>query len=192
MMNARPNSTPFAIAALVLICIWAPGCATYSGARSPFRHRKTKLKVVVPKGWLRYNPANPTFTMTRDGLRLESITIAMKRIGKKLPDTERVYRANMMPHEVAELSLGLIEARDDTKNFEIQKIELATIVGRDGYLAHARYTDEGGLPMRLRMYGTVIGKYVCEFGYAAAESVYFEKYEKTFEDLVASARIVPK
>ena len=188
-MTGKALATRCAIAALALVCSTTAGCATYSAVKSPFTHRAAQLRIDLPQGWLRYNPANPALTMTRDGLRLERITVALTHLGKKLPDTQRVFHENMLPHELAMFSLGLIEARDDTVNFEIEKIELAAIAGRDAYLAHARYADDGGLPKRLKMYGTIIGDYVCEFAYEAAELVYFDKYDKIFEDLVASAKM---
>lgn len=168
------------------------GCATYSRSADSYRHRKTKLQVALPDDWLRYNPARPVLTLTRDGLRLESISISMTKAGKKIPGTERVYQTQMLPHEIAELSLGLFEGRDDTKNFSIEKIELATVAGKDAYKADAIYIDAQGLPLRLRAYGVVIADYICEFRYVAARPIYFEKYLPVFERIVASASVGSK
>ena len=93
------------------------------------------------------------------------------------------------PHEIAELSLGLIEARDGTKNFKVERIELANLAGHEGYRAEARFFDAQGLPKRLHAYGVMIGEYVCEFRYVGAEKVYFERYLPVFEEIIASLRV---
>jgi hypothetical protein len=167
-----------------------PGCATYSRVGSTYRPSGTALEVQLPPGWLRYNPARNGFVMTRDGLRLETIALSSARIGKKLPKTERVYRADMLPYELAEVSLGLIEASGAAKNLKTETIELASVAGRDGYRADASYVDEQGLPKQLRMYGLIVGDHVCQMVYDAAKAVYYEKYLPAFEGLVASARVV--
>lgn len=46
-----------------------------------------------------------------------------------------------------------------------------------------------GLPMRLRLYGALIGDYVYEIEFAAAEDVYYERYREAFEKLVVGMRI---
>jgi len=124
---------------------------------------------------------------TRDGLRLEAIWISVKRMGKKLEGTRRLYQPSMLPHEIAELTLGLLEARDDTKNFQTEQIELKEVVGVEGYEARARFVDAGGLPKRLLLRGAALHGYVCEFGYVAAETAYYERYLPAYEEIVSSA-----
>jgi hypothetical protein len=190
-MTAKPGRTSMPVLATLMLAQFS-GCATYSRVGESYRHGRTRLEVKLPAGWLRYNPARPAFAMTRDGLRLESITISVTRAGKELAGTDRVYQAKMLPHEAAELSLGLIETREDTKHFSVDKIELATVAGHEGYRADATYVDSQGLPKRLWMYGALITDHLCEFSYTGAESVYFERYLPVFKELVASARVVPR
>ncbi len=185
---SRGALTPSVAFAAVVFLIMLPGCATYSRAHSSYRHRQTGLQMELPAGWLQYTPAHPGLTLTRDGLRLECISILVTKCGAKLPGTQRVYRADMLPHELAELSLGLIESSEATKNFQIERVELVPIAGRDGFQADAIFVDEGGLPKRLRVVGFAIGQYVCELRYSAAATAYFEKYEPAFQAVVASIR----
>ncbi len=79
--------------------------------------------------------------------------------------------------------------KPEMKNFEVEKIDTAKMAGRDGYRVDAKCIDEGGLPKRLRLYGAVVGKYVCEFLYEAAEPDYFHKYEGAFENTVSSVKV---
>ena len=108
---------------------------------------------------------------------------------RKIPGTERVYRPSMLPQEIAELSLGLTESSDQTKNFEIQNIELADVADYDGYRARAVYVDPVGLRKRLEIVGAPIQNYVCELIYIAADEVYFDRYYEIFADVVSSARV---
>ena len=170
------------------VLVVVAGCATYMRADSTFEHRRSGLVVDLPAGWLRYTPARPIYAITRDGLRLEAITISVTKVGEKIKGTERSYRANMLPNEVAELSLGVIEARDVTKNFEVKAIEPAKLAGHDGYQASAAFTDPLGLRKRLLLHGAVINGYVVEMMYEAAERVYFDKYVDAYRKVVSSAR----
>jgi hypothetical protein len=177
---------------LAVLLASVPGCATYSRVGSTYRPSGTTLEVQLPAGWLRYNPARNGYVMTRDGLRLETIALSSARIGKKLPKTERVYRADMLPYELAEVSLALFAASGAAKNLRTETIELASVAGRDGYRADASYIDEHGLPKQLRIYGLIVGDHVCQMVYDAAKAVYYDKYLSTFEGLIASARVVAR
>lgn len=169
--------------------LFSSGCSTYSAVGKEYRNSRIRLRVPLPAGWLRYRPARNEFVLTRDGLLLEQISIRLSKIGKKLARTKRVYTSGMLAHEIAELSLGVLDGRDDTKNFETEGIDLAKLAGHDGYVADARYATPSGLPMRLRLYGAMIGDYVCELEYAAANDVYYARYLTVFESLVAAAAI---
>jgi uncharacterized protein YerC len=171
------------------IILTSGGCATYSPVKSPYTQQKCGLEVALPSGWLQFVPAKKCYMMTRDGLRLEAIVIKLTRVNDKIEGTERVYQANMLPQELADLSFGLIKAQEGVKNASLERVERAVVAGQDGYKADATYVDGSGLPVRLRMYGAVVNGYVCEFSYNAADPVYFSKYEKDFESLVASAKV---
>ena len=172
----------------ITLLITVAGCGPYVSAPKRYSDFGSGLHADLPSGWLQYTESKDGFTITRDGLRLEKITIRTTRVGKKIEGIDRVYDANMMPHEVADLSIGLMKAKPDMKSFEVEKIDTARMAGQDGYKVDARYIDEGGLCKRLRLYGAVMGKYVCEFLYEAAEPDYFHRYEDAFENTVSSVK----
>lgn len=183
------RASPFILILSLAALVFSSGCSTYSAVGKEYRNSRTRLRVPLPAGWLRYRPARNEYVLTRDGLLLEQISIRLSRIGKKLPRTKRVYTSGMLAHEIAELSLGVLDAHEDTKNFKIEEIALATLAGLDGYVANARYATPDGLPMRLRLYGAMIGDYVCEIEYAAADDVYYDRYLPVFETLVSEAAV---
>lgn len=173
----------------VVLLFFFSGCGPYVRASKRYSEFSSGLQADLPEGWLQYTEAKNGYTITRDGLRLEKITIRTTRVGKKIEGIDRVYNAGMMPHEVADLSVGLAKAQSEMRSFEIRKIDAARVAGQDGYRVDAVYIDEGGLHKGLRMYGAILGKYVCELVYEAAEPVYFQKYENTFQNIVSSLKV---
>ncbi len=95
----------------------------------------------------------------------------------------------MLPFEIAELSLAILKTKDEVNDLRIDKIELATISGRDGYSATASLVDGQGLPKKLLFYGAMIDDYVCEFCFVAEATIYFTKYKSDFEKMMASVTI---
>lgn len=173
---------------VVVAAAWGcGGCAMYTRVGERYTADRTPLTVSLPRGWLHYTPARHAYVLTRDGLRLERIEIAVRRYDEKLPDTDRRFRADMMPLEAAELTLGLLEGREDVKQFELDKIDAIQIAGRDGYRAEGSFLDSRGLPLRLVQCGVLLPDAVCELRYIAERSTYFEKHRGDFERLVASA-----
>lgn len=174
--------------AAAMLLLASPGCSTYSRTQGVLEHKKAGVRVSLPTDWLVYRPDRPALTLTRDGLRLERITISVTRHGEKAHGTERAYRAGMLPHEIAELSLGILANEEATKNFEIERVEMVSVAGRDGYSAEAVYVDGAGLPMRLRMIGFHAEEHVCELRFVAADAAYFKRYAPVFDAVVASVQ----
>ncbi len=174
---------------LLLAGLCCAGCAKYEPIRGTYRDRGPKILVEVPDGWLRFNPGRPDCVMTRDGLRLEKMIIRVTQMGKKVKGTERVYREDMLPPEIAELTLGMARQKQEYVNLEVGQIELARVAGREAYKATAVYTDGAGLHKRLCIYGVPINGHVCEFGYEAASDEYYDRYWPVFERLVGSVKV---
>lgn len=68
---------------LLLAIVVSGGCATYTRADDAFKHGRAGFVVDLPDGWLRYTPARPAYVLTRDGLRLETITIRVTRQARR-------------------------------------------------------------------------------------------------------------
>lgn len=176
------------IAGCVLLAFQAAGCAIYTPVPAEYRYSDAGIAIPLPDDWLRYRPAKNAYVITRDGLRLERISIRFHQTEAQLDGTERRFRKDSLPHELADISLGLLAARREIRNFQVESIRSATIADHAGFSADARLADEEGLPIRLRLTGALIGDYVIEIEYAAAEAVYFERYLAAFDRLVAGIR----
>jgi hypothetical protein len=169
--------------------IVASGCATYQRVDESFAHRDAGLRIDLPADWLRYTPDKASLTLTRDGLELERITIAVHQLDEPLPGTRRAIHADMSPHEIAELLLGLAGHREETKHFVIRRIGLTRVCGREAFRAEADYVTPAGLPARMIAVGFVAGDWVFDLRFIAAAHVYFEKYAPVFDRMLASARV---
>ena len=174
---------------VVLLCSLSTGCAQYERVGKTYRPFRPHIEIQPPLGWLRYNPERPDYVITKDGLRLERITVRTNKVGSELEDTERVYRADMLPQEVAELTLELIDAQEGYENMQVERIDLGDVAGQEAYKAEAAFTDDQGLAKRLSIHGTIISDHVVEFVYEAARNVYFDKYVATYEAMVQSTKV---
>ncbi len=183
--TSRPALAGIAISSLFGL----PGCGPYTAAPQRYSESWSGFRVDLPEGWLHCTQDKTGYTITRDGLRLEKITTRVTRIGEKLEGTDRVYNPGMLPHEAAELTVGLLRTSKGASRFEVEHIDTARIGGQDGYRIDAVYVDESGLRKRMRVYGVILGKYVCELVYDAAEPIYFQKHEAEFQAMVSSARV---
>jgi hypothetical protein len=74
-------------------------------------------------------------------------------------------------------------------DFKVEKIELVSVAGRDGYHATATFLDEQGLSKRLQLYGAMIEGYICEFCYLATEPIYYEKYRPVFDKMMSTVKV---
>jgi hypothetical protein len=164
------------------------GCMTYEPAGKAWSSSQAQIETSVPERWLQFTPAKPSYVITRDGLRLEKITIDVTKIGKPLAGTERTYREGMTAREMADLAAGILAGRDDMSGFRVERIEPVTIAGAPGFRVLATFTDPAGLRKRLCLCGAMIRGYVCEFKYESAEQTYFDRYLAEFEKMVTSAR----
>ena len=186
----KDTSRTFLIAGVIIAFVFViSGCGPFVPAPKRYSEFNSGLQVDLPQKWLQFTKAKNGFTITRDGLRLEKITIKTTKVGKKIEGIERVYLPNMLPHEVADLSIGLIKAQPDVKSFEVHKVNAIQLAGQDGYRVDAVYIDEGGLVKRIRMDGAIVGKYVYELIYEAVDQVYFQKYESIYQNIVSSVKI---
>jgi hypothetical protein len=198
-VSSRKNLNTVATTAMTFVCIAAAllagGCAAYRPVQSEYRLRGLlggpQIVLSPPAGWLEKNvPAGSArmYMFTRDGVPLENITVRATPVGKKLQNSERMYRADMLPQEVAELTMGLLQTEDNLNALKCEQIELVQLAGQDAYKANYTYTDQNGLKKRGCLLGTILDGHVIEVGFDAADEVYYDRYVADFENVVNSIR----
>jgi hypothetical protein len=142
----------------------------------------------LPAGWVRRTADVNDFFVTRDGPALNYIVVNRQPHDRKLPHTKRETRADMLPHEVAELAIAEWKRADATANLEVLSNTPVTVGGRPAARVHVRYRNERGLPIERVMVGLVDARGRLSIQYEAPAIVYFQRGLPEFEAMVASVK----
>lgn len=142
----------------------------------------------LPLGWVRHTASANDFFVTRDGPALNYIVVNRQPHDKKLPHTKRETRADMLPHEIAELTLAEWKSAESTANLEVISNAPVMLGGRPAVRVHVRYKNERGLPIERVMVALVDTKGRLSIQYEAPAIVYFQRGLADFEAMVASVR----
>jgi hypothetical protein len=142
----------------------------------------------LPLGWVKNNNTSNDLFITRDGPALNYIVVNRQPHDTKLPKTKRETRANMLPHEMAELVLAEWKSNEATANLEVLANTPAFLGGKPAARVHIRYKNERGLPIERILIGMVDAKGRLFLVYEAPAIVYFQRNLAEFEAMVASVR----
>jgi len=183
--------TPCRALALGLLLASLAACSpTWTRVDSAGRlETKTKdYSVELPLGWVKNSANSSDLFITRDGPALNYIVVNRQPHDVKLPHTQRETRADMLPHELAELALAEWKSTDATANLEVLANTPATLGGQPAVRLHIRYQNERGLPIERVMVGMVDAKGRLSLVYEAPAIVYFQRSLPAFEAMVTSVR----
>ncbi len=142
----------------------------------------------LPLGWVRHTASANDFFVTRDGPALNYIVVNRQPHDKKLPHTKRETRADMLPHEIAELTLAEWKSAESTANLEVISNAPVMLGGRPAVRVHVRFKNDRGLPIERVMVALVDTKGRLSIQYEAPAIVYFQRGLADFEAMVASVR----
>lgn len=142
----------------------------------------------LPAGWVKRTADSNDFFVTRDGPALNYIVVARQPHDRKLPRTKRETRADMLPHELAELALAEWRSTEATANLEVLSNTPVMVGGKPAVRVHIRYKNDRGLPIERVMVGLVDAKGRLSILYEAPAIVYFQRGLPAFEALVASVK----
>jgi len=151
--------------------------------------RTSDYSVELPLGWVKFTDSSSGTFITRDGPALNAIVISRQPHDVKLPRTKRTTRADMLPHELAELALAEWKSNDATANLEVVSNTPASLGGQPAVRLHIRYKNERGLPIERVMIGMVDAKGRLTLQYEAPGIVYFQRSLPDFEAMAASVRL---
>lgn len=168
----------------LLLCA---GCALWTPAKAgkPVEHLWLQLTLQVPEGWMVATFSEGLFT-TRHGLELESIHVRRWPRTTEVKGTGRTIEDDMLPAEIAEISLDSRRLDEGVGGLEVIENVPATVDGRDCYKIDYRFRNDPGLPIRTVEYGCVVKQWIYRFEYRAAAQHYFDAGYPGFGQLVAS------
>jgi hypothetical protein len=142
----------------------------------------------LPLGWVRRTADSNDFFVTRDGPALNYIVVNRQPHDRKLPRTKRETRADMLPHEIAELAIAEWKSSESTSSLEVVSNTPAMLGGKPAARLHIRYKNERGLPIERVMVGLVDARGRLSIQYEAPAIVYFQRGLADFEAMAASLR----
>lgn len=174
---------------LITVAVLYSGCAPWVRTGGPYDATDVNVAMDLPDGWMRWNTKD-YFLITRDGTDLQYIMVENIHISDTLRHTKKKFRKGMLPLEAAEVILDNIASGNQVHNFEVKENKPAKIDGRQGFRAVFTYKTNDGLKMKGVIYGLLLGEMYYGLQYAAPQRHYFERNIKTFEQVVASARLI--
>jgi len=183
MTLCRHLATGLLIASLAACAPW-----TRVDPTSRTDTRRDDYSLELPLGWVkRTADANDIF-VTRDGPALNHIVVNRQPHDRKLPHTKRETRADMLPHEIAELAIAEWKSTEATANLELVSNTPVLLGGKPAVRVHVRFKNERGLPIERVMVALVDAKGRLSILYEAPAIVYFQRGLPDFEAMVASVR----
>lgn len=164
------------------------GCALWTPSKpKPFTHIWLQLELQVPEGWMVATFSEGLFT-TRHGLELDSIHVRRWPLKNEVKGTGRNLEGDLMPYEIAEISLDSRRLDDGVGGLEVLANQPARVDGQDCYEIDYRFRNEAGLRIRTVEVGCAVATWIYRFEYRAAEQHYFDAGWADFAAMVESAR----
>lgn len=183
MTLRRTLAIALVLASLAACTPWArvdPGSRTET--------RRDDFSLDLPLGWVKRTADGNDFFVTRDGPALNYIAVNRQPHDRKLPGTRRVTRADMLPHEIAELAIAEWKSAEATANLEVVSSAPVMLGGKPAARVHIRYRNERGLPIERVMVSLFDTKGRLSIVYESPAIVYFQRSLADFEAMVASVR----
>ncbi len=182
--------TPTRSLAIGLLLASLAACAPWARVDPAARleSRRDDYTLELPLGWVKRTADTNDFFVTRDGPALNYIVVNRQPHDRRLPRTRRETRADMLPHEIAELAIAEWKSTEATANLEVVSNAPVMLGGKPAARVHIRYKNERGLPIERVMVGLVDAKGRLSIQYEAPAIVYFQRGLADFETMVASVR----
>lgn len=174
---------------LVSLAACTPWTRVDTGSRNESRANDYTLD--LPLGWVKRSADANDLFVTRDGPALNYIVVNRQPHDRKLPRTKRETRADMLPHEVAELAIAEWKSSDATANLQVLSNVPLMMDGKPAVRVHIRFKNDRGLPIERVMVALVDAKGRLSIQYEAPAIVYFQRGLADFDAMVASVRFIP-
>ena len=183
MTFARILLTACLLASLTACAPW-----TRVDPSSRLETRSDDYTIELPVGWVKQTAGANDIFITRDGPALNYIAVARQPHTRKLPHTKRETRADLLPHELAELVVAEWKSAEATANMEIVSNTPLLLDGKPAVRVQGRYKNERGLPIERIVVTLVDARGRLTLFYEAPAIVYFQRGLPAFEAMLASLR----
>ncbi|MBI5068191.1 MAG: hypothetical protein HZB56_08110 [Deltaproteobacteria bacterium] len=180
-----------AIAAAALALAACPPPPAWMPGGQPYLASQSGYEALVPADWMRRNVKDrELYLVTRDGLPLQRIEVAITPVGKPVyRGSKRVVAEGMSPQELGELLADALVSGEALAEARVLENAPATVSGRPGFRLLLAFRDGDGLPRRLAIHGVMASGRLYGIVYGAPERHYFNRDLAAYEEVVRSFRL---
>ena len=139
----------------------------------------------TPQGWMEIK-FGKQFTMTRDGVSLQSIKVAFLDKEKALENIKKEYPENALSYEFSELYLAEFKKINESINIELVENKPVTIAGQDGFRLHLKTQNNNGVAYQIVITGLPTKEGLYTLSYEAPSIRYFDMDLENYERLTKS------
>jgi len=178
---------------LLLVTLMFSGCFSIWKhlKRQDYKDRKRVFTAQVPVDWMRHNWSN-YFLMTKDGTALNYVRVDRMKFKSELEYTNKKYNQEMLPPELAEVSINNFQSNKNISFFRVLKNEPADINGEDAYNIEYSFETKSGLKKKGIEYGFIFDEHAYRIRFEAADQHYYASTENDFNEFLSSFQLIRK
>jgi hypothetical protein len=174
---------------LLLVLLLASGCAQWVEVGGLYKNESHNYSVELPQGWMRWNHGDQ-LVITRDGIPLQYVQIIRRDIDEPLANTKKKFSKAMLPQEASEVILDDIASNKGIADYSLIENGPLVISGIPGFKAIYAYKTKDGLRVKSVYCGFMRDQWFYGIIYSAPKRYYFDKDVKTFENVLASFKLI--
>jgi hypothetical protein len=140
----------------------------------------------LPVGWTKFNMFGSQLYLSKDGFKLQMISLSQSRTNAELPVTKKRIKEGMLLQEIAEIVIDEATLSQEHKDFKIVSNAPTKIGGFDAFRLEYTFVNDHFVKYRSILYGFVYKKKYYEVQYSATQQHYWDDGFKDFEVFVES------
>jgi hypothetical protein len=161
---------------------WQPTAGLYSSPAENFA-------LELPPGWMRLN-SNEDLLITRDGVLLQHVSVERAAVDRPLKSTKKTLIRGMQPQAIAEVIIDNFMSSERMLDVKVVENRPVQVAQYRGFRLVYTHRDKNGLRFKSVLHGFLAGDVFYAIRYTAAERYYFAKDLPTFEQVLASFRLI--
>ncbi len=144
----------------------------------------------APAGWMLFDRGD-SVTLSRDGPDLQRIGVVFNEPDKAFPTIKKPASTNMLPSELAELTIAEIRAsqKNGMPGMEIVSNMPVTIDGHQGFALHLRFKLDSGLRYETLVNGFVTLQGLYALYFRAPTLHFFNRDQVVYNKIIATFRV---
>ena len=180
----------FSYAALLLVMLFAAGCAGWTPSGGLYEDRSRHYSVYLPEGWFMSN-SNSDLFLTRNGPELQYIFVQTQPLGKPLILSRKTLYPGMKSLDMAEYFLENSALDQRMTALKVKDLSTGQILGYNGFRMEGTYQNSDGLTHGFIYYGFMTDELYYAISYSAPQRAYFRQSGEVFKQFFSSFRIIP-